>query len=245
MRKAIPQTGGKNNSVKVIMKLIPYHNSYVEVFGGGASLLFKKELSYFEVYNDKEDNLYNYMRVIRDKPGEFMRYLRRTPKGRKGYNLKGKSLMERVVLFYIRKKSSYGNTGTYFCQNKMDSEFEPKFKEVLSWSMRLRNVWIENLDYKELIRKYDKDDTLFYLDPPYETARKDDYMENWVKENHIELAGILKNLKGKFILSYNDSPFIRKLYKWCKIYEIDVSIRMKWRSKIKSKELIIINYEYK
>jgi len=58
--------GGKGKMVKKLLPLIPQHKIYVEVFGGGASLLFAKEPSPVEVYNDLNSDLVNFFRVLRD-----------------------------------------------------------------------------------------------------------------------------------------------------------------------------------
>jgi len=73
-----------------------------------------------------------------------------------------------------------------------------------------------NLDYKEIIKKFDSINTFFYCDPPY--FQKYYYEYNFdADEQHIELANILKNIKGKFLLSYQDRKFITDLYQDFKI----------------------------
>ena len=70
-----------------------------------------------------------------------------------------------------------------------------------------------NEDYKNIINEYDNEDSFFYLDPPY--RHNEHYYSNHTflkKENHIELANILKNIKGRFLLSYQDRKLMRKLY---------------------------------
>ena len=59
MTKPIPYFGGKSRSCKILNNLIPYHKLYVEVFGGGASLLFYKQPSFIEIYNDLNYDMYN------------------------------------------------------------------------------------------------------------------------------------------------------------------------------------------
>lgn len=75
-------------------------------------------------------------------------------------------------------------------------------------------VFCFNEDYKNIIQYFDDEYTFFYLDPPYlnrEYLYKNHTFLN--EENHIELSDILKNIKGKFLLSYQDRPLMRELYK--------------------------------
>lgn len=80
---------------------------------------------------------------------------------------------------------------------------------------RLKSVIIENRDFEDLIKTYDRESALFYIDPPY-VASERYYNRNYSKFNkddHIRLNAVLKGIKGRFILSYNDCDFIRDLYK--------------------------------
>ncbi len=72
-----------------------------------------------------------------------------------------------------------------------------------------------NVDYKNIIKIFDSVNTFFYCDPPY--FLKYYYKYNFTTEQHIELSNILKNIKGRFLLSYQDRKFITDLYKDFKI----------------------------
>lgn len=74
-----------------------------------------------------------------------------------------------------------------------------------------------NKDYKEIIVEYDSNDTFWYIDSPY--YEKYYYNYNFEKEDHLELANILKTIKGRFLLSYQDRPLMRKIYKNYNIYK--------------------------
>lgn len=78
---------------------------------------------------------------------------------------------------------------------------------------------IEHKDYANLIKVYDRPDALFYVDPPYIDAEKY-YCVPFDEDDHKKLANILSNIKGKFIVSYNDDARIRDLYKKFTIIEI-------------------------
>lgn len=79
---------------------------------------------------------------------------------------------------------------------------------------------IENIDFEHLVKTYDKESTLFYADPPYYNAEKY-YPDRFNPDDHIRLLNTLRNVKGKFILSYNDCSQIRNLYKEFNIKRVE------------------------
>lgn len=81
-------------------------------------------------------------------------------------------------------------------------------------------VICHNFDYKDIIKIYDNENVFFYFDPPYYKNEHYYQNHNFLKEeNHIELSQILKKLKGRFLLSYQDRHFIRELYNDYKIHK--------------------------
>ena len=93
--------------------------------------------------------------------------------------------------------------------NDIDIE---SYKIILNEYKYDYSVMCYNTDYKNIIITFDDIGTFFYCDPPY--FRKYYYEYNFTTdEEHIELANILKNIKGKFLLSYQDRTFITDLYK--------------------------------
>jgi len=94
-------------------------------------------------------------------------------------------------------------------------EVRPKksiYNDIISYSFDIDADVIEKMDYKKLIEKYDSENTFFYLDPPYYGKENFYNLKIRDKNFHIELNNILKNLKGKFILSYESCDFIKGLY---------------------------------
>ncbi|HEX2867231.1 MAG TPA: DNA adenine methylase, partial [Ignavibacteriales bacterium] len=96
--------------------------------------------------------------------------------------------------------------------------------------------------------KYDTPDTLFYLDPPYIAAEKY-YEVPFTMEDHERLAALLKEIKGKFVLSYYDHPFIREQYSGYRILTKEVSkhsygmtVNSKSKERPKGQEVLIMNY---
>ncbi len=82
---------------------------------------------------------------------------------------------------------------------------------------RLKDVTILNEDYKNVIKKYDSPNTFFYLDPPYENSKG---LYKDVDTTIDEIYNLLKDIKGKFLLSYNLSKRAQELFKNYKIYKI-------------------------
>jgi len=240
--KLLPYIGGKHYLVKQLLKYIPYHNTYVEVFGGSGIFLIKKPLSFIEVYNDKDDNLYNFMIQVRDNTQKLFYWIKRTPISVKLFKLKPKNDIEKAGLFYIKAKYIYsgkiGETPNSLAYHKRPLKISGS--DFIRYAIRLRNVMIENLDYKDCIEKYDRDDTFFYCDPPYWGINY--YNIKWNKEEHLKLFNTLKNIKGKFLLSYNDCKHIRNLYK---DFKIDI-VEARYSTGVKKyfKEILIRNYGY-
>lgn len=81
---------------------------------------------------------------------------------------------------------------------------------------RLRKVKIEHRDFEPLIRTYDRADALIYCDPPYVDTEQY-YDAPFSRAEHERLAAVLASVKGRFLLSYNDDPYIRQLYAGCTI----------------------------
>lgn len=85
-------------------------------------------------------------------------------------------------------------------------------EELSAAHIRLARVCIENMSYDRLIPHFDRPTTLFYLDPPYYGCEKEYGDGIFKREDFANLAGILKGLKGEFLLSINDTPEIRDLF---------------------------------
>ncbi len=215
---------------------------YIEVFGGGGSVLFSSDKhAKIEVYNDLNGELVNLFRCIKYHCGELQKEISGYINSREVfYELREKMKcagftdIQRAAMFFVIIKISYGADGrTYGCSNKFPDTV--RFEEI---SKRLERVNIEHKDFEALIKQYDRPDALFYCDPPYHTT-EDHYEAVFTEDDHYRLNAVLKALKGHFILSYNDDDFIRKLYKDHKIIPVE---RQNNLGSGKFKELIIKNF---
>ncbi len=104
---------------------------------------------------------------------------------------------------------------------------------------RLAGVTIESLDWLAFIDRYDRPETLFYLDPPY-WGCEDDYGRSLFDRGQFELmAERLAQLKGRFILSINDVPEIRETFRAFDIEGAELLYSLSGGKGVPAKELII------
>ena len=212
--------GGKKALRELIVTLFPvYYERYIEVFGGGGWVLFHKPPGNdFEVYNDFNSLLVNLYRCVRDKPQELMESLRYVLNAREDFDAVRAALardspasdVQKAAWFYQLIRYSYASGLTSFGSQPHD--MRSNFPLIEQAHRRLAKVVIENKDFEKLIQQYDRPNTIFYLDPPY--YETEDYYEDvgFGKADHERLCNALMQIKGKFLLSYNDCPQIRQLY---------------------------------
>ena len=146
-----------------------------------------------------------------------------------------------AVAFFKLIRYSYGSgCRTFGCRAY---DVRKAFSTVWDVSERLAHVTIENRDFEELIIQYDRPDAFFYCDPPYYET-EGHYEVVFSKEDHIRLCRALRNIQGKFLLSYNDCEFIRELYKDFYIESCSRVNNMALRYDFSSQfpELLISNY---
>lgn len=220
LKSPIGRVGWKSKLSKEIIGLFPKHKHYVEVFGWWLSILFSKQNSKLETVNDINSDLINLFETIKYHPQTLSYYLNQLFISRVIFNnikLKKyipKNDIEKAAYFYYIISQSFWSKGDNFAMSSKAWR-KPKnlWKSFTKWTDRLKFVTIENMSFEQLIKTYDtSNETFFYLDPPYYNFEK--FYKSWFsKAQHLLLRDTLKNIKWKFLLSYNDCPEIRELYK--------------------------------
>lgn len=258
LKSPIKWMGGKSKSVKKILPLIPEHNCYVEPFFGGGWIYFAKEPSRVEVINDINGELINFFEVLRTKYEEFIDNFNYALKSRELYLEFRKNLgidkltdVERAFRFYYIIQNAFG--GMYRMNKKGEvnvafvssprKEAQGSFWDIEKIRMaheRLKETIIENRDYKDIIRIYDREDTFFFFDPPYDTDLKYNADTSF---DYDELLEYCRNLKGKFLLTLNGE--LEYKFKEFNLIEHEVAHTINaWKGKDNMrKEIIITNYE--
>ncbi len=153
--------------------------------------------------------------------------------------------INRAARYFIVQKCSFGGMvarKNFAVHITEPPTFTPKrIPEIISASYeRLLDVQIENLSFEKILAKYDRPQTFFYLDPPYRGVKL--YNHNFSDADFVTLKTCLSKLKGKFLLSINDDPFIRKLFAEFKIENIEIFYSLQKHAGRRYRELLIRNY---
>lgn len=150
--------------------------------------------------------------------------------------------VRRAAMFLKLLRYSYSSRGKSYASQPFD--IRKLFGLILELQKRMANVVVENQDFQTLIRHYDRPDAFFYADPPYYST-EDMYDVGFGWDDHIRLRNTLKDIKGRFLLSYNDCPEIRGLYEGFSLFDFSRSHSMAQRYKAgkEFKELLIGNYD--
>ena len=151
--------------------------------------------------------------------------------------------VRRAAMFLKLLRNSYSSSGKSFASQPFD--IRKLFGLIQELEDRMANVVIENQDFETLIRHYDRSDAFFYADPPYLTS-EDMYAVDFGWNDHVRLREVLGRIKGRFLLSYNDHPAIRKLYAGFNIFDFSRphSMAQRYEAGKEFKELLISNYDF-
>lgn len=229
-RPGLRYYGGKWNIAPWIISHFPEHENYVEPCSGACSVLLRKPRSTLETINDLDNQVITFFSVLRDKSDELIRKIALTPWARLEYEsslIPCEDEIEQARRFFISCWMSYnGGTGnnprlfgwrhTTDSRSRLPASFDIINHSLAQITERLQGVQIENRDYKDVIRTYDNDAALIYLDPPYvagtRTNNIDWYAHEWSNDDHIEAADLLCQAQGYVVISGYACPLYADLY---------------------------------
>lgn len=256
--------GGKFSHLDWLLPYLPTCHHYCEPFGGSGAVLLNRDPSPVETYNDLDGEVVNFFRVLRNASDELIRQIALTPFSREEFAIAcnidvTQSDVERARRFYVRARqvrTGLAQTATLGrwanCKNTSRSGMSGVISRWMGGvaqlediANRLLRVQIENRPATELIKLYDDENTLFYCDPPYIHSTRGDnkaYGFEMTDEQHVELAQVLNNVKGKVAVSNYDCELMDELYpapKWTKIYAPEKQINSTHGTR---QEVLWINY---
>lgn len=250
IKPPINRMGGKSKLRGRIVEKIPDHICYCEPFFGAGWVFFGKEESEVEVINDKDKELINLFKVLKHHTSEVKRLLDYEIIARDIFNeykyakLEEMTDIQRAIRFMYVINQSFASRGISFGYGALKKPTQRlfEFENLDKIKSRLKNTFVENKDAIDIIKRYDRESTFFFIDPPYyETTG---YEVKFDEQKQLELREVLMNIKGKFLLTINDNDVVREWYKGFKIEEVDVnySVSRQATARKKYKELIIRNY---
>jgi DNA adenine methylase len=240
----IPYLGEKSKFSNFIIPNIPNNiSTYVEPFGGMMGIFFSLNLSNFNnvkfIYNDSNWLNYNLFKQLQNSdfiseveyliPSEEDYIKAKNGLSNNSWNEKESAINWLIILCCSDSKYEISSS-SYKGNNELEI-FQMKLKFGKDRISKLSNI--HNLEYGDIIQRYDSESTFFYLDPPYKNREHYYINHNFTSESHCELSQILKNIKGRFALSYYYFPEIDDWYKECNIIK---------NKTLMGTEFLIMNY---
>lgn len=253
VRPVASYIGGKRNLARRLVTLIDAipHRTYCEAFVGMGGIFFRRmRQPPVEVINDISGDVANLFRVLQEHYPYLIDTLRWRLTSRAEFQrllaIPGERMtdIQRAARFLYLQKTAFGGKvsgRTYGVAVDQPARFdvtklEPMLADVHE---RLARVVIEQLSYAEFIPRYDRPETLFYLDPPY-WGCEDDYGAGvFGRDDFARMADLLAQIRGKFVLSINDTPGAREVFGRFDIQRVETTYTISDRGAQKAGELII------
>ena len=256
----IPWYGGKFELSKKLVPMLPSHERYFEVFAGGLSMFFRKNKCHWNVVNDLDNDVVNLYISVVEEFEAFKEFVYWYPRSRalfleikdeikQGKEIEMPDPRRAARYFYVIRTAFNKNPyGSFSKSPKKD--WGTKLIEELKYSRSyFDGVTIENLDFRELLKRYPpRDVDLWYMDPPYVVAgeRGDYYVHDFIDEDHEGIAEVCNEIDaagGKFMVSYDDRKRIRELFSNYNVEEVTTKYagNLSKRNTV-IKELVITNY---
>jgi DNA adenine methylase len=241
LRPPVKWHGGKFYLCHRIIEHFPPHHTYLEPFGGAASVLLNKPRAPVEVYNDLDERVTRLFRVIRNHGEELHRRLSLTPYSEVEFDRAeepAEDEIEQARQDFVRWRLSLGGRGNSFSftlhrvrRGMADvvsgylSMIDDQLPAIVE---RLRTVEIICRPAIEVIRTWDGPETLIYCDPPYLHSTRHEgsrsiYGCEMTEEDHRALAAVLRDCRGKVVLSGYPSPLYDELYGGWRTVEFDIA----------------------
>lgn len=203
--------GGKTKSVKNIIEVLPYTETYVEPFGGSGAVLLARRPSTLEIFNDRYSGIVDFYRCLQGNLDELVDRLELSTYSReewlraKGTWTQSSDPVERAALWYMMIDYSFGCLGRNFGRSKgtrIAGRIQRKLKRFPQIHKRLQHVCLENCDWACMFRDYSYPEATIYCDPPYLGTDQQMYPgPNWTEDDQKRLLAAIFSHPGFVALS--------------------------------------------
>ncbi len=255
--------GGKSKAIKFISPLIPEFNEFREPFVGGGSVFvyLKQKFPHKKFWiNDIYKNLYLFWQQLQQNPQKLIQQIQYWKNNSSNGKELHKYLLENIdnfdnlnkaAAFFVFNRITF--SGTTESGGFSNAAFNKRFTQssidrVKQLSFILKDTKITNFDYQKVVEAEGKN-VFIFLDPPYYSATKSALYGK--KGNlhkifdHERFAQILKNTKHKWLITYDNSEYIKNLFSFANIVEWNLTYGMRNVGKNgnqRAKELFISNF---
>lgn len=257
--------GGKSRAIEQMKFLVPKEfYEYREPFVGGASFFVYLKQKFPKAnfwINDLNIELYCFWKFAQIDSEKLAREVKKI----KIDNANGQVLFnklvntdvdtltefERAVRFFVLNRITFSGVveaGGYSQQAYEGRFTDSSIERLASLGAIMEGVKVTNLDYREML--FEGDEGVFtFLDPPYYKATKSKlYGKKGILHtefNHEEFSNSMKRCKHSWLITYDNSPEIRRSFEFANIYEWELQYGMnnyKQGKADKGNELFISNY---
>jgi DNA adenine methylase len=241
----------------------------VEVFGGSGVITMYAPRNVFKqiVYNDKDDLITNFFMVLKERPEELAKRIALIPLSRTAFNkylemyrsgeINRLDPVERAAaMFFLYRASMWGSGKSFGVEVSRSFARGTRRQASLltEYAKRWADVTIENKDFRDIIKTYDREHVVFYCDPPFLSYKSKDreryYRFSFTEDDMKDLLQLLSSIKGKFVLKlpydHLEMNFIKEWASRYRIKEVEHAFSFQkvvggQRSKFKT--VLIYNYE--
>lgn len=228
MKSPIKAQGDKWNLKEFILTNFPENYEsmvYVEPFCAGATIFLNKNSSKEELINDIDDEIVSIFRAIRDEPKEFISRVTKITHSERVFNTLSKNAeqgfddyFEKGVNQFLLRKMSRGESKKIFAGSEKVNEeglWDSIAEKIHLIAERLKDTTIICSDFIEIVKFWDEEDTLFYIDPPELQSNEEEKncKSNFSLEDHMNLIHLIKNAKAKVIISGRSCQLYNRSFK--------------------------------
>ncbi|OFY62313.1 MAG: modification methylase [Bacteroidetes bacterium RIFCSPLOWO2_02_FULL_36_8] len=255
--------GGKSRAVDLVSTLIPEFDEFREPFlGGGSIFIYLKQRFPKKKFwvNDLHFNLFKFWEMCQKDVNEVIdkvyEWRNQFVNGKElhkflTYNISSFNDLEKAAAFFIFNRITF--SGTSESGGYSEQAFHGRFTESSIYRLRkfgevINGTKITNLDFQKVIEK-EGENVFLFLDPPYFSATKSSlYGKNGNLHkgfDHIRFAETMKNCNHKWLITYDDSDYIRQLFSFANIIPWDLTYGMRNQTETSDqtgKELFISNF---